>query len=171
MISAKRLHQMLVLACEQFNLDVIQGYLQGRQSVFKDLSSQLVVFGTIVSPCCVAQPGLLSSCQLPRYGEEATAEVAVKSIGMLEGQHFYLGVFSQKVGANDDVKGFVYSTLQCCITDLLPRQIATLTPAGEPMVRPSPTVMATVLVFSKVFSRRRATIESVGPVSRTARKT
>ena len=39
------------------------------------------------------------------------------------------------------------------------------------MVRPSPTLMATVLVFLKVFSRRRATMESVAPVSSTARKT
>ena len=36
--------------------------------------------------------------------------------------------------------------------------------------RPSPTLMATVLVFLKVFSRRRATMESVAPVSSTARK-
>ena len=39
------------------------------------------------------------------------------------------------------------------------------------MVHPSPTLMATVLVFLKVLSRRRATIESVAPVSSTARKT
>ena len=30
MFSAKKLHEVLVLACEQFNLDIIQGYLQGR---------------------------------------------------------------------------------------------------------------------------------------------
>ena len=39
------------------------------------------------------------------------------------------------------------------------------------MVGPSPTLMATVLVFLKGFSRRRATIESVALVSSTARKT
>ena len=39
------------------------------------------------------------------------------------------------------------------------------------MVRQSPTLMATVLVFLKVFSRRRAIMESVAPVSSTARKT
>ena len=38
------------------------------------------------------------------------------------------------------------------------------------MVRLSPTHMATVLVFLKVFSRLRATMESVAPVSNTARK-
>ena len=34
-------------------------------------------------------------------------------------------------------------------------------PPKEWMVRPSPTLMATVLVFLKVFSRRRATMEKV----------
>ena len=68
---------MLVLAREQFNLDAIQGYLQGRQSIFKDVSVQLVVFGKIVCPCCVAQPRLFLTSQLQRHGEEATAEVAV----------------------------------------------------------------------------------------------
>ena len=61
------------------------------------------------------------------------------------------------------------NTLQCWVTVSSPRQIVTLTAPEEWMVRPSPTLMATVLVFLKVFSRRRATIESVAPVS--ARKT
>ena len=39
------------------------------------------------------------------------------------------------------------------------------------MVRASPTLMATVLVFLKVFRSHRATIESVAPPSSTARKT
>ena len=39
------------------------------------------------------------------------------------------------------------------------------------MVRQSPTLITTVLVFLKVVSRRRATIESVALVSSTARKT
>ena len=68
---------MLVLPREQFNLDVIQGYLQGRQSIFKDMQDQLVVFGTIVCLCSVGQPGLFSSSQLEKYEEEATVEVAV----------------------------------------------------------------------------------------------
>ena len=38
------------------------------------------------------------------------------------------------------------------------------------MVRPSPTLNSTVLVFFKVFSRRRATMEGVAPVSSTARR-
>ena len=42
-----------MLAPEQFNLDVIHGYFQGRQSIFKDLSGQLVVFGTIIRRWCV----------------------------------------------------------------------------------------------------------------------
>ena len=61
MLRAIQLHKFLVLAREQFNLNVIQGYLRGRQSVFKDVSGQLVVLGTIVCQCCVAQPGLFSS--------------------------------------------------------------------------------------------------------------
>ena len=52
------------------------------------------------------------------------------------------------------------NSLQCCITDLLPTKIDTSTPPREWMLRPSPTLMATVLVFLKVFGRRRATIES-----------
>ena len=77
MFRAKQLPETLVLARDQFNLDVIHGYLQGRRLIFKDVSGQLVVFGTIVCPCCVAQPGLFSSSKLQRYGEEAAAEVAV----------------------------------------------------------------------------------------------
>ena len=61
MFRAKHLHEVLVLACGQFNLHVIQGYLQGRKSIFKDVSGQLVFFAPIVCPCCVAQPGLVSS--------------------------------------------------------------------------------------------------------------
>ena len=55
---------------------------------------QLVVFSTIVSLGCVAQPRLFSSRQLQRYAEEPTAKVAVQRIGALERQHFYLGVSS-----------------------------------------------------------------------------
>ena len=61
MFRAKQLHQMVVPAREQFNLDVIQGYLRSRQSVFKDVLRQLLFFGTIICPLCVAQPGLFSS--------------------------------------------------------------------------------------------------------------
>ena len=68
-------------------------------------------------------------------------------------------------------KASVSNTLQCCVRDLSPRQIDTSTPPKEWIVRPSPTLMATVLVFVKVFSRRRASIESVAPVSSSARKT
>ena len=63
------------------------------------------------------------------------------------------------------------NALQCWVAVLSPRQIVTSTPSKEWMVRQSPTLMATVLVFLKVFSRRRASIESVAPVSSTARKT
>ena len=68
---------MLLLAREKFNLDLIKGYLQGLQCIFKNVTGQLVVFSMIVSLCCVAQPRLFLSLQLQRYGEEATAKVAV----------------------------------------------------------------------------------------------
>ena len=68
-------------------------------------------------------------------------------------------------------KASVSNTLQCWVPVSSPRQIVTLTPIKEWMVRPCPTLMATVLVFLKVSSRRRATIESVAPVSSTAGKT
>ena len=76
MFRAIQLHYVLLLAREQFNLDLIQGYLQGRQSIFKNVTGELVVFSTIVSLCCVAQPGLFSSLQLSRYGEQPTTKVA-----------------------------------------------------------------------------------------------
>ena len=68
-------------------------------------------------------------------------------------------------------KASVSSTLQCWATVSLPRHIVTSTPPKEWMVLPSPTRMATVLVFLKVCSRCRATMESVAPVSSTARRT
>ena len=58
----------------------------------------------------------------------------------------------------------VSSTLQCWVTVSSPRPIVTSTPPKEWIVRPSPTLMATVLVLLKPFSRRRATMESVAPV-------
>ena len=60
---------MLLLARKQFHLDLIQVYLKGRQSIFKNVTGQLVVFSMIVSLGCVAQPRLFSSLQLQRYGE------------------------------------------------------------------------------------------------------
>ena len=62
------------------------------------------------------------------------------------------------------------STLQCCVTSSSPRHTVTSTPPREWMVRPSPTLMATVLAFwiLACFSNLRATIESVAPVSKTA---
>ena len=68
-------------------------------------------------------------------------------------------------------KASVSSTLQCWVTVSSPKHIVTSTPPWEWMVCPSPTLMATVLVFLKVLSRRRATIESVALVSRNARET
>ena len=61
MFQAIQLHCVLLLAREQFHLDLIQGYLKGRQSIFKNVTGQLVVFSTKVSLGCVAQPGLFSS--------------------------------------------------------------------------------------------------------------
>ena len=49
------------LARKQFHLDLIQVYLKGRQSIFKNVTGQLVVFSTLVSRGCVAQPRLFSS--------------------------------------------------------------------------------------------------------------
>ena len=63
------------------------------------------------------------------------------------------------------------NTLQCWVTFLSLKQVVTSTAPTKWMVRPSPTLMATVLDFLKVFSRRRVTIESVELVSSTARKT
>ena len=51
-------------------------------------------------------------------------------------------------------KASVSSTLQCWVTVSSPRHIVTSTPPKEWMVRPSPTLMATVLVFLKVLSSR-----------------
>ena len=65
----------------------------------------------LVTPSsCTVKGGIPSSRRyLPTYlqgsGEEPTAKVAVQRIGALERQHFYLGVSSQEVGTNDDVKG------------------------------------------------------------------
>ena len=49
---------MLLLARKQFHLDLTQVYLKGRQSIFKNVTGQLVVFSTIVGLGCVAQPRL-----------------------------------------------------------------------------------------------------------------
>ena len=61
MFRAIELYDVLLLARDQFRLDLIQGYLKGRQSIFKNLTGQLVVFSTLVSLRCVAQPRLFSS--------------------------------------------------------------------------------------------------------------
>ena len=52
---------MLLLAREQLNLDLIQGYLQSRQSIFKGGAGQLVIFSTITRLGCIVQPTLFSS--------------------------------------------------------------------------------------------------------------
>ena len=56
MFRAVQLHDVLLSAREQFNLDLIQADLKGRQSVFKNVTGQLVVFSAIVSLGCVAHP-------------------------------------------------------------------------------------------------------------------
>ena len=76
MFRPKKLHEVLVLTHEQSNLDALQGYLQDSQSIFKDVSRQLVIVGKIVCPGCMA-PGLFSTSPLQSYGGEVTAEVAV----------------------------------------------------------------------------------------------
>ena len=57
----QQLHDVLLLARKRFHLDLIQVYLKGRQSIFKNVTGQLVVFSTIVSLGCVAQPRFFSS--------------------------------------------------------------------------------------------------------------
>ena len=49
MCRANQLHEVRVMAREQFHLDVIQGYLQGRQSSFRDVLGQLMVFCNVFS--------------------------------------------------------------------------------------------------------------------------
>ena len=61
MFRAVQLHDVLLLARKQFHLDLIQVYLKGRRSIFKNVTGKLVVFSTIVSDGCVAQPRLFSS--------------------------------------------------------------------------------------------------------------
>ena len=55
------MHDVLLSARKQFHLDLIQVYLKGRQFIFKNVTVQLVVFSTVVSLGCVAQPRLFSS--------------------------------------------------------------------------------------------------------------
>ena len=61
MFRAIQLHDVWLLVREQFRLDLIQGYLMGCQSIFKNVTGQLVVLSKIVSLDCVAQPRLFSS--------------------------------------------------------------------------------------------------------------
>ena len=61
MFRAIQLHDVLLLAREPFHPDLIQGYLKGRQCIFKNVTGHLVVFSTIVSLGCLAQPRLFSS--------------------------------------------------------------------------------------------------------------
>ena len=77
MFRAIQLHYVLLLAREQFNLDLIQGYLQGRQSILGNVTGELVVFSMIVSLRCVARPRLVASRQLQRCREEPTPKVAM----------------------------------------------------------------------------------------------
>ena len=88
---------------------------------------------------------------------------------MLEGQHFSLGVALEEVSANDDVKGVSVQHSAVLRHRFVAKTNRHIDTPIEWMVRPSPTLMATVLVFLKVFSRCRATIEGVAPVSSTAR--
>ena len=61
MFRAIQLHDVLLLAREQFNLGLIQGYLKGCGCFFKNVTAQLVVFSTMVSLGCIAQPRLFLS--------------------------------------------------------------------------------------------------------------
>ena len=56
MFRAIQLHDVLLLARKRFHLDLVEGYLKGIQAIFKNVKGQLVVFSTIVSLGCVAQP-------------------------------------------------------------------------------------------------------------------
>ena len=86
-------------------------------------------------------------------------------------QHFYLGVSSQEVGTNDDVKGVSVQHSAVFGHSYVAKTNSHIhCPPGMDGTS-IPNIMATVLVFLKVFSRCRATIESVAPLSSTARKT
>ena len=58
MFRAVQLHDVLLSARKQFDLGLIKVYLKGRQFIFKNVTGQLLVFSTIVSLGCIAQPRL-----------------------------------------------------------------------------------------------------------------
>ena len=70
---------MLLLTRERFHMNFIQFYLQGGQSNFQDGPHQLIVLSS-KKPVHVGWTGILSSSQLQRDREKATAKVAVKGI-------------------------------------------------------------------------------------------
>ena len=55
MFRAIQLHDVL------FHLKLIQRYMKGCQMIFKKVTGQLVIFSTIVSLGCIAQPRLFLS--------------------------------------------------------------------------------------------------------------
>ena len=171
MFLAKQLHEVLVLAREQFNLDVIQGYLAGPSVDFQGCVGPTGSFrydSLSVLSSTARNLFVLTALKVRRRGHCRRRTEDHRDVG---GTTFLPGgFFHRKSVAMTISKASVSSTLQCCITDSSPSRIDTSTTPREWMVCPSPTPMATVLVFLKVFSRRRATIESVAPVSSTARK-
>ena len=86
--------------------------------------------------------------------------------------HFgQFSIFVVPIGTNDNVKGVGVQHSAVLGHSFVAQAYSHIDYPKEWMVRPSPTLMATVLVFLKVLSRRRATMESVAPVSSTPRKT
>ena len=108
--------------------------------------------------------------KLQRGREKAPAKVAVKGTGMLQRQQFHLGVTAQEISAYDNAEGVRVEHFPVLSHLLIAQTDGHIHPPREWMVRPSPTLMAMVLVFRILacFSSLRATIESVAPVCKTA---
>ena len=71
----------------------------------------------------------------------------MKGIGTLQRQQFYLGVTSQKICADDNVKGVGVEHFAVLSHLLIAQTNGHIDPPREWMVRPSPTLTATFLVF------------------------
>ena len=94
----------------------------------------------------------------------------MKGIGTLQKQQFYLGVTAQKVCANDNFKGVGVEHFAVLSHLLIVQTNGHIDPPRDRMVRPFPTLIATVLVFRILacFGSLRATTESAAPVFQTA---
>ena len=94
----------------------------------------------------------------------------MKGIGTLQRQQFYLGVTPQKICADDNAKGVGIEHFAVLSHLLIAQTNRHIDPPEGMDGLPSPTLMATVLVFRILacLSSLRAMMESVAPVSKTA---